>query len=476
MRQPFLQIGLLVFLILTPLFAFGGTIKSFSTSEDYYRVVRGEGNSIKIYAGNTYADCLTTSEYSTCDSCAFWVAPSSDPSCDLNNISGCASAPPGNAGLACNRQQVNPGSYFVVNVETSEDLPCASTPLTATYGTSDSVTSTSEKTGSRSATLKMKWSAICEKLSGDSDCKTSFPHKEILVSVSNSSCSATSTDVVKVQIGLRYVAGSVPVTFGCTGTDAYEGFCHFTVYPGDQKVYITDARASSSSSVADLSTGTPNGQDSSGFKQAAVRVYYREGSSFSGITLASSSVDLSLDSDGNLSEDKITGLKNGVSYTFILANVDEGGNVTNHTDPAASPSMSATPGFKTTQGATPEKVYGLLDGKNCFIATAAYGSGEASDVELLRKFRNQYLLSWSGGQSFVRFYYQVSPPIANFIAEHESLKLIVRTVLKPFVLLAELMLWGGLAALFALITLSALLLAIIFSPPIMQKSQTGQVS
>ncbi len=69
----------------------------------------------------------------------------------------------------------------------------------------------------------------------------------------------------------------------------------------------------------------------------------------------------------------------------------------------------------------------------CFIATAAYGTPMAKEVQTLREFRDEYLLSNSMGQAFVDFYYRVSPPIAEFITEHPSLKPIARAGLVPVV-------------------------------------------
>jgi hypothetical protein len=69
----------------------------------------------------------------------------------------------------------------------------------------------------------------------------------------------------------------------------------------------------------------------------------------------------------------------------------------------------------------------------CFIATAAYGTPMAEEVEILREFRDAYLLTNPVGQALVDFYYKVSPPMAEFITEHPSLKPIVRAGLVPAV-------------------------------------------
>jgi hypothetical protein len=69
----------------------------------------------------------------------------------------------------------------------------------------------------------------------------------------------------------------------------------------------------------------------------------------------------------------------------------------------------------------------------CFIATAAYGTPMAEEIEILRGFRDEYLLTNPVGKALVDLYYRVSPPIAEFITEHPSLKPIVRAGLLPAV-------------------------------------------
>ena len=75
----------------------------------------------------------------------------------------------------------------------------------------------------------------------------------------------------------------------------------------------------------------------------------------------------------------------------------------------------------------------------CFIATAAFGSKFEPSVALLRAFRDEFLLSNAPGSAFVAFYYRNSPPIANYIAQSDSLKAAVRVALIPFIAMAYLL-------------------------------------
>ncbi len=83
-------------------------------------------------------------------------------------------------------------------------------------------------------------------------------------------------------------------------------------------------------------------------------------------------------------------------------------------------------------------------GGGCFIATAAYGSPLTSHIKVLSKFRDHFLLTNGIGQRFVRFYYTYSPPVADFIEKHDSLRMMVRLGLIPFVGASWLVLKTGL--------------------------------
>ena len=125
------------------------------------------------------------------------------------------------------------------------------------------------------------------------------------------------------------------------------------------------------------------------------------------------------------------------------------GGATPTADPVAPPPGKTTTTPKTGPGSTPAtdpvapgagmggsqqdsggpRVMPPATAARCFIATAAFGSGDAEEVRVLRHFRDTQLIGHPLGDWFVRGYYRVSPPIADAIAERPALRAVVRGML-----------------------------------------------
>lgn len=69
----------------------------------------------------------------------------------------------------------------------------------------------------------------------------------------------------------------------------------------------------------------------------------------------------------------------------------------------------------------------------CFIATSAFESPWAEEVEILRTFRDEKLLSNKFGIIFVQTYYRLSPPIARFMDKNALSRALVRKLLRLIV-------------------------------------------
>jgi hypothetical protein len=72
-------------------------------------------------------------------------------------------------------------------------------------------------------------------------------------------------------------------------------------------------------------------------------------------------------------------------------------------------------------------------GGPCFIATAAYGTPAADQVETLRTFRDRYLLTNAAGTALMRAYYRFSPAVASVVAGNSLLRALTRAVLTVMV-------------------------------------------
>jgi hypothetical protein len=92
----------------------------------------------------------------------------------------------------------------------------------------------------------------------------------------------------------------------------------------------------------------------------------------------------------------------------------------------------------TTAAGSSTSLNDLLGYFGCFIATAAYGTPTAEQIDVLREFRDVVLLKSKMGSQFVALYYRLSPPVAEFIAGNEVLRTLVRELLvDPIVCLVE---------------------------------------
>jgi hypothetical protein len=129
----------------------------------------------------------------------------------------------------------------------------------------------------------------------------------------------------------------------------------------------------------------------------------------------------------------VTGFTNSVSgapqnYNISFIMVDPAGIYV----PPASASACEIQGVQTAA------IQGFLKpgSKNCFIATAAFGSAESLPVQLLREFRDRFLFRFEAGQHFVKWYYDWSPAAANWLQENSIFRFPVLLFLLPLELVA----------------------------------------
>lgn len=75
----------------------------------------------------------------------------------------------------------------------------------------------------------------------------------------------------------------------------------------------------------------------------------------------------------------------------------------------------------------------LHKGTRCFIATAAFESPAAPEVDALREFRDAYLVTNRVGRLLTETYYFVSPPLARWLDGSPLARRQVRTMLRNLV-------------------------------------------
>lgn len=420
---------------------------AFSTTElisfsNYFNLVETTTErSFKIYAGATYKTC-SGDNISPCSSCAAG-----------HSIRGAEAA-----GLACNDTEIYPGLQFSVTMRSSvatDYVDACPSLITAFKGstsiTPQSLTQYQPGVASQDITATWSWSQICSALGADGNCETSF--LDTLRIGFNASCASTTLvdGAYSFAIAFRYVGNSPTMTYGKPPDpdpsvhQPYEGLYEYLIFPGDSKVFVIDTAINTGRSLAagnQMATGAPThatAADPSGIRYSHARLYFGE-AGFNSITTASSYADIPINVDG-VQDNRIMGLTNGVTYTFLAANKDQAGNVELFSDPDSGTNYfimddGVTP-IGGTQSAVPEPVVGLLDGQECFIATAAFGNPEDTQVKTLRAFRDQYLLTNPVGVKFVETYYKYSPRVAKWVAQSPWLRKIVRALLWPLVGLSQ---------------------------------------
>jgi ribosomal protein L7/L12 len=97
--------------------------------------------------------------------------------------------------------------------------------------------------------------------------------------------------------------------------------------------------------------------------------------------------------------------------------------------------LYSTVGLKEAKEAIDRRAaeLGLPAKSGCWIATAAYGSAEAPEVAVLRRYRDAVLSRTALSRSFIRAYYRISPLIAPYVARSPRGRALVRRALRPVV-------------------------------------------
>jgi hypothetical protein len=181
---------------------------------------------------------------------------------------------------------------------------------------------------------------------------------------------------------------------------------------------------------------------------------------------------------GNVTGHTVTGLTNGVEYLFAVAAVKQPSyhlSVTavdsttnqNQSDFAVDRSIDIGDPVEGTISnelpATPETVVPVpnLPDEGCFIATAAFGADWVAELQVLRSFRDRFLLTHAPGRGFVAWYYRVGPQAAAYLNKHARFKPLVRASLWPLIMVAAFMLGTNLLTQLLTVSLSVALVVAV---------------
>src|SRR3989338_1813172 len=142
-----------------------------------------------------------------------------------------------------------------------------------------------------------------------------------------------------------------------------------------------------------------------------------------------------------------SGLKSTITFEFTggSGNIISGGDSQPTPKPEPEPTPEPTPEPEPTCGQGTELVNGICqvvktsgEGKSgCLIATAAYGTELAPQVQFLREIRDNTMMSTTSGMAFMtgfnQLYYSFSPTIADLEREHPMFQEAVRVFITPMI-------------------------------------------
>jgi polyhydroxybutyrate depolymerase len=155
------------------------------------------------------------------------------------------------------------------------------------------------------------------------------------------------------------------------------------------------------------SVATPGRDTFANVKSAASTVFFDAG-------ISPSTVNLEATPDSSSWE--------FVNWTGDVGTVDDVNAATTTVTVQPNTDYEITGNFQVKSTPTPPTA-------GCFIATAAYGTPTAKQLDVLRAFRDDVLLKSTLGSRLVDSYYCTSPPIADFISRHEVLRTMTRDLL-----------------------------------------------
>ncbi len=419
---------LVIFVFLFNSFSYGASFSISGVSADS----DVKDNSIKIYVGWANPGSACTSSTETCDTCS------------------------GTTRKACNQKSIHSNLYL--NIEVSSKATGISGLGVKAFG-SDGTTAiagvTANTASSAGYTFNIKWTQLCAAVFGASceSVTTQGPQAAKSFKFGPAKADGSLAETITVEVYLNvFTSATTSYTYTpCTvnadksitdpNSGVTDGACALKLFPGDKKVFVDEFGS-------DWGGATP----AIGSMPVDSVIFFNKAFATSNeATLDSMTlndianaiqVKVTDDASDPLEDYTLTGLNNDTKYCFVMATMDRSGTIQKFTPAAASLSEAQQSGLC----ATPSEVAGVLKDKNCFIATAAFGSRMNPHVQRFRDFRNMFLSQNNLGKKFIHFYYQQGPQAAAWIQHSDFLKAATRFFLWPLFVFVEISLHFGIWA------------------------------
>lgn len=353
--------------------------------------------------------------------------------------------------LPCNRNRITVSTIARVYFASSEKDGRAT--ITKEDGTTTIYQNPTSVTKGTTTNIQVTWQPdICSRMATtaiQSDCEGGTPGVNDSLPVrigidgdGDQRLSSAADEYINASFKVqRTMAGEVDISAGTVaGTN---GIYHFTIYPGDAKVYAEDLTAW---------FGFPNSANSVAYTKA--HLLYKPVATDACDVGLFGNIDVNPDSgsitsqdinadDGKLADPRFFGFQNDVTYyMFKIGLEDRAGNIGLFTADGDCVAVADTTG--TDHVVKPGEVLGLLkEQQNCFISTAAFGSRMAPQVQVFRNFRDTFLVKNWLGRKLTLMYYDYSPKFAKVVAQNDGLRFASRIVLYPFLAFAQLALKIG---------------------------------
>lgn len=368
---------------------------------------------------------------------------------------------------ACNQSSVYAALPMTVSFRTTKDVTTSARGRVSILNSSNTelfgrdIPTQTYTANTNLATATLTWAEICNALGATATCSGGVYTGKLGFGVdSDSNNTIENTEMKILDLRLHIIGSGDPSTSNsyCTSAATTAGACSLKFLAGDEKVYIDSDPLVGATDVSNVDFDAiaifPIPVASAAADLTSIAAF--KPSVRSPIILPMSITSGEVNSEVNIPNSAVSGgLQNYQRYCFVYGTRNKAQNIYHFVVVSADSTLADNICL------APSEVVGLLADKHCFISTAAFGSDMASEVQIFRNFRNQFLLTNKFGKLFVKIYYEFSPPLAEIISTSEVLRAFTRAALYPALAFSWMALnYGLLVALFVLMVAMILIIKI----------------